>query len=133
MKLEFVYIFCIFLSQSPLSFPVHPLFYPPKFLSFFLILQKQFLLPKYSLMYGLLLQNDQLTKSYILLEHCLSLSQQLTIISAPWTDVGQCAQLLSLCWDFSGLASPRFCTCCHNSCELICVNAMLCPEDDVSA
>lgn len=129
MKVEVFYIFYMFLLYSPHPFQcITPLTHPPpETCIYFLILQKESVLPKYALMYGLLLQSDQPTRSYTLRGDCLSLPQQLTIISHAMDYYGLVSPTAFLCWDFSGLSFHRFGMCCHNFCVQMpcCVQKMI--------
>lgn len=121
-----MYFMCFYCIHSilPSAFLFLPTPYPPN-LCLFLILQRKSVLPKYALMYGLLLQSDQPTRSYTLREDCLSLSQQLTI-ELLWASVPSCFPLLGFLW--LGLSQAWY-----TLSPLLSANVLLCPEDDVPA
>lgn len=123
-----MYFMCFYCIHSilPSAFLFLPTPHPPN-LCLFLILQRKSVLPKYALMYGLLLQSDQPTRSYTLREDCLSLSQQLTIVSRTMNCYGLVCPAAFPCWDFSGLGFHRLVICCHNYCLQMscCVQKMM--------
>lgn len=92
-----------------------------------LILQNKIVLPKYSWMWGLLLESSQLTMGYIFRENFPSLSQQLPMTNSSTTWV--CPTPISMAEFWLSLALS---TCCHNCCEIVCAAIMLHLENSVS-